>query len=52
MSSEYPTRKIVRIGNSYRITVPSDMVKGFGWGEGTKLKFKAVGYKKIEISEG
>ena len=52
MTSEYPTRKIVRVGNSYRITVPSDMVKGFGWAEGTKLKFKTVGYKKIEISEG
>ena len=51
MTSEFPTRTLAKVGNSYRVTIPSDLVKGFGWGEGTKLKFKTVGYKKIEISE-
>ena len=52
MTSEYPLRTLTKIGNSYRVTIPSDIVKGFGWSEGTKLRFKTVGYKKIEISEG
>ena len=52
MKTEFPIRILAKVGNSYRLTIPSDMVKGFGWAEGTKLKFKTVGYKKIEISEG
>ena len=52
MTSKYPIRTLVKIGNSYRVTIPSDIAKGFGWGEGTKMKFKTVGYKKIEITEG
>ncbi|MDY6865118.1 MAG: AbrB/MazE/SpoVT family DNA-binding domain-containing protein [Halobacteriota archaeon] len=51
MTSEFPTRTLAKVGNSYRVTIPSDLVKGFGWGEGTKVRFKILGPGKLEILE-
>jgi len=30
-------RKLVKIGNSYRLTVPMELVEGQGWKEGEEL---------------
>ena len=43
MTSELPKRTLLKIGNSYRITIPSDMIKCFGLRNDLKLKFKTVG---------
>jgi len=33
------------------VTVPMDIVRGFGWDENTRIKVKITGKKALEISE-
>lgn len=44
-------RKILKVGSSYMITLPMDIVRGFGWDENTRIKVRIMGIKKLEITE-
>ena len=35
----------------YTITVPQDLVKGFGWQKHTELEFKILGQQELKISK-
>ncbi|NYT00851.1 MAG: AbrB/MazE/SpoVT family DNA-binding domain-containing protein [Methanocellales archaeon] len=37
-------RKILKVGSSYMVTLPMDIVRGFGWDENTRIK--------VSISDG
>ncbi|UZE92486.1 MAG: AbrB/MazE/SpoVT family DNA-binding domain-containing protein [Methanosarcinales archaeon] len=41
----------MKVGSSYMITVPMDIVRGFGWDENTKIKVRITGRNTLEISE-
>jgi len=45
------SRKILKVGSSYMITVPMDILRGFGWDENTRIKVRITGKNAIEISE-
>ncbi|MFC1787280.1 AbrB/MazE/SpoVT family DNA-binding domain-containing protein [Halobacteriota archaeon] len=36
-------RKIMKVGSSYMITLPMDIVRGFGWDENTMTKAYVTG---------
>jgi|TARA_R100000501_G_C2604846_1_gene100970 bifunctional DNA-binding transcriptional regulator/antitoxin component of YhaV-PrlF toxin-antitoxin module len=36
--------------NQYTITIPKELVKGFGWQKGTDLEFKILGQQELKIS--
>jgi hypothetical protein len=44
-------RKILKVGSSYMITLPMDIVRGFGWDENTRIKVRITGRKTLEIGE-
>jgi len=44
-------RKIMKVGSSYMVTVPMDIVRGFGWDENTRISVKITGKKTLEIAE-
>ncbi|NYT00726.1 MAG: AbrB/MazE/SpoVT family DNA-binding domain-containing protein [Methanocellales archaeon] len=44
-------RKILKVGSSYMVTLPMDIVRGFGWDKSTRINVKITGKKTIEISE-
>ncbi|MFC1786833.1 AbrB/MazE/SpoVT family DNA-binding domain-containing protein [Halobacteriota archaeon] len=44
-------RKVMKVGSSYMITLPMDIVRGFGWDENTRIKVRITGRKTIEIEE-
>ncbi|MDD2777834.1 MAG: AbrB/MazE/SpoVT family DNA-binding domain-containing protein [Methanocellales archaeon] len=44
-------RKVLKIGSSFMITLPMDIVRGFGWSESTQIIVKITGKKTIEITE-
>ncbi|MDD2665730.1 MAG: AbrB/MazE/SpoVT family DNA-binding domain-containing protein [Methanocellales archaeon] len=44
-------RKILKVGSSYMVTLPMDIVRGFGWDEKTRVNVKITGKRAIEISE-
>lgn len=33
----------------YTLTIPKDLVKGFGWSKGDKLEFKILGPGELKI---
>ncbi|NYT00972.1 MAG: AbrB/MazE/SpoVT family DNA-binding domain-containing protein [Methanocellales archaeon] len=44
-------RKILKVGSSYMITLPMDIVRGFGWDENTRINVRITGRKTLEIGE-
>ena len=44
-------RKILKVGSSYVVTLPMDIVRGFGWDENTRIKVRITGRKTLEIIE-
>ncbi len=44
-------RKILKVGSSYMITLPMDIVRGFEWDENTRIKVRITGRKTLEIGE-
>ena len=44
-------RKVMKVGSSYMITLPMDIVRGFGWDENTRIKVRITGRKTLEIGE-
>ena len=44
-------RKVMKVGTSYMITLPMDIVRGFGWDENTRIKVRITGRKTLEIME-
>ena len=44
-------RKVLKVGSSYMITLPMDIVRGFGWDENTRIAVRITGRKTLEISE-
>ncbi|MDD2666603.1 MAG: AbrB/MazE/SpoVT family DNA-binding domain-containing protein [Methanocellales archaeon] len=44
-------RKILKVGSSYMVTLPMDIVRGFGWDENTRISVKITGKRTIEIGE-
>ncbi len=44
-------RKVLKVGSSYMITLPMDIVRGFGWDENTRIKVRITGRKTLEIGE-
>ncbi len=35
-------RKILKVGSSYMVTLPMDIVRGFGWDESTRIMVELV----------
>ncbi|MDD4897903.1 MAG: AbrB/MazE/SpoVT family DNA-binding domain-containing protein [Methanocellales archaeon] len=44
-------RKVLKVGSSYMITLPMDIVRGFGWDEDTRINVMITGRKTLEITE-
>ena len=44
-------RKVMKVGSSYMITIPMDILRGFGWDENTRIRVKITGQKTLEIGE-
>ncbi len=44
-------RKILKVGSSYMVTLPMDIVRGFGWNENTRIKVSITGRKTLEVVE-
>ncbi len=44
-------RKILKVGSSYMVTLPMDIVRGFGWDENTRIKVRITGRKTLEITK-
>ncbi|MFC1786890.1 AbrB/MazE/SpoVT family DNA-binding domain-containing protein [Halobacteriota archaeon] len=44
-------RKVLKVGSSYMITLPMDIVRGFGWDENTRIKVRITRRKTLEITE-
>ncbi|MFC1787448.1 AbrB/MazE/SpoVT family DNA-binding domain-containing protein [Halobacteriota archaeon] len=44
-------RKVLKVGSSYMITLPMDIVRGFGWDENTRIRVRITGRKTLEIGE-
>ena len=44
-------RKVLKVGSSYMVTLPMDIVRGFGWDENTRIKVRITGRKTLEIGE-
>ena len=44
-------RKILKVGSSYMVTLPMDIVRGFGWDENTRITVKITGKNTLEITE-
>ncbi len=44
-------RKVMKVGSSYMITLPMDIVRGFGWDENTRIRVRITGRKTLEIGE-
>ncbi|MDD5447091.1 MAG: AbrB/MazE/SpoVT family DNA-binding domain-containing protein [Methanocellales archaeon] len=44
-------RKILKVGSSYMITLPMDVVRGFEWDENTWVKIRITGRKTLAIAE-
>ena len=35
----------------YTITLPQELVKGFGWSKGTELEFRIIGEQELKLSK-
>ena len=33
-------RKVLKVGSSYMVTLPMDIVRGFGWDENTRIRVR------------